>query len=63
MVKENLKNELKHFLVIKSKLDYLDLNEQDLMTIQVFMHGNKIMTKLQRSNYFGELFCCSHMPF
>lgn len=63
MVKENLKNELKHFLVIKSKLDYLDLNEQDLMTIQVFMHGNKIMIKLQRSNDFGELFCCSHMPF
>ena len=63
MVKENLKNELQHFLVIKSKLDYLDLNEQDLMTIQVFMHGNKIMTKLQRSNDFGELFCCSHMPF
>ena len=63
MVKENLKNELNHFLVIKSKLDYLDLNEQDLMTIQVFMHGNKIMTKLQRSNDFGELFCCSHMPF
>ena len=63
MVKENLKNELKHFLVIKSKLDYLDLNEQDLMTIQVFRHGNKIMTKLQRSNDFGELFCCSHMPF
>lgn len=63
MVKENLKNELKHFLVIKSKLDYLELNEQDLMTIQVFMHGNKIVTKLQRSNDFGELFCCSHMPF
>lgn len=63
MVKENLKNELQHFLVIKSKLDYLDLNEQDLMTIQVFMHRNKIMTKLQRSNDFGELFCCSHMPF
>lgn len=63
MVKENLKNELKHFLVIKSKLDYLDLNEQDLMTIKVFMHSNKIMTKLQRSNDFGELFCCSHMPF
>lgn len=47
MVKENLKNELQHFSVIKSKLDYLDLNEQDLMTIhtifsdpQVFVHGN-----------------------
>lgn len=56
MVKENLKNELQHFLVIKSKLDYLDLNEQDFMTIhtifsdpQVFMHGNEIITKLQRS--------------
>ena len=63
MVKENLKNELQHFLVIKSKLDYLDLNEQDLMTIhtifsdlQVFVHGNKIITKLQRSNDFDELF-------
>ena len=63
MVKENLKNELQHFLVIKSKLDYLDLNEQDLMTIhtvfsdpQVFVHCNKIVTKLQRSNDFDELF-------
>ena len=65
MVKENHKNELKNFLVIKSKLNHLDLNEQDLMTIhtifsdpQVFVHGNKIITKLQRSNDFDELFSC-----
>ena len=52
MVKENLKNELHHFLEIKSKLDYLDLNGQDFIIIhtifsdpQVFTHGNKSQSR------------------